>query len=86
MSKKDNKLNPYEVTGQFRILLKSGRLFAGEIKGAWDDAFLVSDPLNGDSIIFIDSISVMMEGLEPPGDKRDDAEKDINGGAPTERD
>ena len=66
MSKKDNKLNPYEVTGPFRILLKSGRLFAGEITGAWDDAFLVADPLNGDSIIFLDSIAVMMEGLEPP--------------------
>lgn len=70
MSKKDNKLNPYEVTGPFRILLKSGRLFAGEIKGAWDDAFLLADPLNGDSIIFLDSIAVMMEGLEPPTEEQ----------------
>ena len=66
MGKKDNKLNPYEVTGPFRIMLKSGHLIAGEIKGAWDDAFLVEDPRNGSTIIFIDSIAMMMEGLEPP--------------------
>lgn len=79
MSKKDNKLNPYEVTGPFRILLKSGRLFAGEIKGAWDDAFLLADPLNGDSIIFLDSIAVMMEGLEPPKERETQNAEVANG-------
>ena len=66
MSKKDNKLNLYEVTGPFRVLLKNGRLFVGEIKGAWDDAILLNDPALGDCIIYADSIAVMMEGLEPP--------------------
>lgn len=85
MSKKDNKLNLYEVTGPFRVLLKNGRLFVGEIKGAWDDAILLHDLSIGDCIIYADSIAVMMEGLEPPGDRRDDVEEDIDGGAPTQR-
>ncbi len=66
MSKKDNKLNLYEVTGPFRVLLKNSRLFVGEIKGAWDDAILMTDLAHGDCIIYADSIAVMMEGLEPP--------------------
>ena len=74
MSKKDNKLNLYEVTGPFRVLLKNGRLFVGEIKGAWDDAILLNDPALGDCIIYADSIAVMMEELEPPkeGEQKDE--------------
>lgn len=70
MSKKDNKLNLYEVTGPFRVLLKNGRLFVGEIKGAWDDAILLNDTTIGDCIIFIDSVAVMMEGREPPTEEQ----------------
>lgn len=66
MSKKDNKLNLYEVTGPFRVLLKNSRLFVGEIKGAWDDAILLNDPTIGDCIIYADAIAVMMEGLYSP--------------------
>lgn len=68
MGKKDNvnKLNPYELNGEFRILLKSGQLFAGRIKGAWDDALLLEEESNGDTIIMLDAIAVMMEGIEPP--------------------
>lgn len=67
MGKKEaHKINPHELTGPFRVLLKGGQLFAGEVKGAWDDALLLGDLNNGDCIIFIDSIAVMMEGIEPP--------------------
>lgn len=66
MSKKDNRLDPYSLNGSFRILLKGGQLLAGEIKGAWDNALLVADIMNGDTIIMLDSIAVMMEGTEPP--------------------
>lgn len=67
MGKKDShNINPYELTGPFRILLKGGQLFAGEVKGAWDNALLIADLNNGDCIIFMDSIAVMMEGIEPP--------------------
>jgi hypothetical protein len=66
MGKKGHALNPYEITGPFRVLLKDGKLFAGVITGAWDNAFLLSDIRNGDCIIFIDSIAVLMEGIEPP--------------------
>lgn len=79
MSKKDNNLNLYEVTGPFRILLKNGRLFVGEIKGAWDDAILLNDPALGDCIIYADSIAVMMEGLEPPKEGGQENEKDVDG-------
>ena len=82
MSKKDNNLNLYEVTGPFRILLKNGRLFVGEIKGAWDDAILLSDPALGDCIIYADSIAVMMEGLEPP---KEGEQKDENQGLGTQK-
>ena len=64
--KESHKINPYELTGPFRVLLKGGQLFAGEVKGAWDDALLIADLNNGDCIIFMDSIAVMMEGIEPP--------------------
>lgn len=79
MSKKDNKLNLYEVTGPFRVLLKNSRLFVGEIKGAWDDAILLNDPTIGDCIIYADSIAVMMEGLEPPKEGGQENEKDVDG-------
>ena len=66
MGKKESyNMNPYELAGQFRILLKGGQLFAGEVKGAWDNALLIADLNNGDCIIFMDSIAVMMEGIEP---------------------
>ena len=70
--KESHKINPYELTGPFRVLLKGGQLFAGEVKGAWDDALLLGDLNNGDCIIFIDSIAVMMEGIEPtkPGEQQ----------------
>jgi len=71
MGKKDNKFNPYGVTGPFRILMKDGRLFTGEIKGAWDDAFLLESIKNGSSIIFIDCIAAMMEGIEPPTESKE---------------
>ena len=79
MSKKDNKLNLYEVTGPFRVLLKNSRLFVGEIKGAWDDAILMTDLAHGDCIIYADSIAVMMEGLEPPKEGEQENEKDVDG-------
>lgn len=82
MSKKDNKLNLYEVLGPFRVLLKNGRLFVGEIKGAWDDAILLNDPTIGDCIIYADSIAVMMEGLEPP---KEGEQKDENQGLGTQK-
>ena len=81
MSKKDHALNPHEVNGPFRILLKDGKLFGGEIKGAWDNAFLVEDPRNGDCIIFMDSIAVMMEGIEPPAPKEEQPIDEQKGGA-----
>ena len=66
MGKKDNKLNPYDlINGKFRILLRGGQLFAGEIKGAWDDAILLNDVANGNCIIALDYIAVLMEGIEP---------------------
>ena len=67
MGKKESyNINPHELAGQFRVLLKGGQLFAGEVKGAWDNALLIADLNNGDCIIFMDSIAVMMEGIEPP--------------------
>lgn len=81
MSKKDNKLNLYEVTGPFRVLLKNGRLFVGEIKGAWDDAILLHDLSIGDCIIYADSIAVMMEGIEPPAPKEEQPIDEQTGGA-----
>lgn len=79
MSKKDNKLNLYEITGPFRVLLKNGRLLVGEIKGAWDDAILLSDPALGDCIVYADSIAVMMEGIEAPAVGNNPNEKNTNG-------
>ena len=64
--KESHNINPYELAGPFRVLLKGGQLFAGEVKGAWDNALLIADLNNGDCIIFMDSIAVMMEGIEPP--------------------
>lgn len=64
--KESNRLNPFELAGPFRVLLKGGQLFAGEIKGAWDDALLIADVNNGDCIIFMQHVAVMMEGIEPP--------------------
>ena len=67
MGKKDNhNMNPYELTGPFRILLKGGQLFVGEVKGAWDNALLIGDIHNGDCIVFLDTVAVMMEGLQAP--------------------
>ena len=82
MGKKEvNNVSPYELKGPFRVLLKGGQLFAGEIKGAWDDAFLIADLNNGDCIIFIDSIAVMMEGIEPPAPKEEQQIDEPIGGA-----
>lgn len=67
--KESHNINPYELTGPFRILLKGGQFFAGEVKGAWDNALLMEDVNNGNCIIFIDCIAVMMEGIEPPEPK-----------------
>ena len=81
MSKKDNKLSPCDISGSFRVLLKDGRLFAGEIKGAWDDAFLLDDINNGTCIVFIDAIAVLMEGIEPPTPGEHNATDEQTGGA-----
>ena len=81
MGKKDsNNINPYELAGQFRVLLKGGQLFAGEVKGAWDNALLVADLNNGDCIIFLDSIAVMMEGIEPPAHQEEKPANEQPGG------
>ena len=82
MGKKDShNINPYELTGPFRILLKGGQLFAGEVKGAWDNALLIADLNNGDCIIFMDSIAVMMEGIEPPKQQEEQQIDEPIGGA-----
>ena len=82
MGKKESyNINPYELTGPFRILLRSGQLFAGEVKGAWDNALLIADLNNGDCIIFMDSIAVMMEGIEPPAPKEEQPIDEQKGGA-----
>ena len=74
MSKNTNKLNPYELSGEFRIIVVSGHIFAGRIKGAWDDALLVEDKRNGDCIIPMAAIAVMMEGIKPPEPTADKTE------------
>ena len=79
--KESHNINPYELTGPFRVLLKGGQLFAGEVKGAWDDALLLGDLNNGDCIIFIDSIAVMMEGIEPPAKGEQQPADEQTGGA-----
>ena len=79
--KESHKINPYELTGPFRVLLKGGQLFAGEVKGAWDDALLIADLNNGDCIIFMDSIAVMMEGIEPPKQQEEQQIDEPIGGA-----
>ncbi len=82
MGKKEaHKINPYELTGPFRVLLKGGQLFAGTVTGAWDDALLIADLNNGDCIIFIDSIAVMMEGIEPPKPPEEQPIDEQEGGA-----
>ena len=82
MGKKESyNINPYELTGPFRILLKGGQLFAGEVKGAWDNALLIADLNNGDCIIFMDSIAVMMEGIEPPKQQEEQQIDEQIGGA-----
>ena len=79
--KESHKINPYELTGPFRVLLKGGQLFAGEVKGAWDNALLIADLNNGDCIIFMDSIAVMMEGIEPPKQQEEQQIDEPIGGA-----
>ena len=79
--KESHKINPYELTGPFRVLLKGGQLFAGEVKGAWDDALLLGDLNNGDCIIFMDSVAVMMEGIEPPKQQEEQQIDEPIGGA-----
>ena len=79
--KESHKINPYELTGPFRVLLKGGQLFAGEVKGAWDDALLLGDLNNGDCIVFMDSIAVMMEGIEPPKPQEEQPIDEQQGGA-----
>ena len=79
--KESHNINPYELTGPFRILLKGGQLFAGEVKGAWDNALLIADLNNGDCIIFMDSIAVMMEGIEPPKQQEEQQIDEQIGGA-----
>ena len=82
MGKKDShNINPYELTGPFRILLKGGQLFAGEVKGAWDNALLIADLNNGDCIIFMDNVAVMMEGIEPPKPGEQQPADEQQGGA-----
>jgi len=82
MGKKESyNINPYELTGPFRILLKGGQLFAGEVKGAWDNAIFIADLNNGDCIIFLDSIAVMMEGIEPPKPQEEQPIDEQKGGA-----
>ena len=82
MGKKESyNINPYELTGHFRVLLKGGQLFAGEVKGAWDNALLIADLNNGDCIIFMDSIAVMMDGIEPPAPKEEQPVDEQKGGA-----
>ena len=79
--KESHNINPYELTGPFRILLKGGQLFAGEVKGAWGNALLIADLNNGDCIIFMDSIAVMMEGIEPPKQQEEQQIDEPIGGA-----
>lgn len=82
MGKKEvNNVSPYELAGQFRVLLKGGQLFAGEVKGAWDNALLIADLNNGDCIIFMDSIAVMMDGIEPPKPREEQPVDEQKGGA-----
>lgn len=79
--KESHNISPYELTGPFRVLLKAGPLFAGEVKGAWDNALLIADLNNGDCIIFMDSIAVMMEGTEPPKPQEEQTTDEQKGGA-----
>ena len=67
MSKdKKNMLTAADLGGQWRIRGKTGAAYVGEINQSFDNA-LVMDQINGEkTIIFLDSIESMFEGLESP--------------------
>ena len=67
MSKdKKNMLTAADLGGKWRIRGKTGAAYVGEINQSFDNA-LVMDQINGEkTIIFLDSIESMFEGLESP--------------------
>ena len=67
MSKdKKNMLTAADLGGQWRIRGKSGAAYVGTINLMFDNAVVV-DQINGEkTIIFLDSIESMFEGLESP--------------------
>ena len=64
MGKKDsNNLDLKTLTGQFSVMVEGSKLFMGEIEGAWDNAILIKDIRYGSTIIPLNRIVVMMEGI-----------------------
>lgn len=63
MSKKSEKLTPDMLRGQWRIRSKSGAGYVGVIESFFDNA-IVMKQINGETtIIFMDAIESMYEGL-----------------------
>ena len=67
MSKKEkNIIGPADLTGECRILLKSGMKITGTVTGYFDNALLVEDISKETMVVFLDAIAAFVSGLVPP--------------------
>ena len=78
MSKdKKNMLTAADLGGQWRIRGKSGAAYVGEINQSFENA-LVMDQINGEkTIIFLDSIESMFEGITAPEKPEPEEDKEV---------
>jgi hypothetical protein len=78
MSKdKKNLLTANDLGGKWRIRSKSGAAYIGEISLIFDNA-LVIDQVNGEkTIIFMDAIESMFEGIISPKMQEEMKEKEV---------
>ena len=78
MSKdKKNMLTAADLGGQWRIRGKTGAAYVGEINQSFENA-LVMDQINGEkTIIFLDSIESMFEGITAPEKQAETTEEAV---------
>lgn len=72
MSKdKSNKLTTAMLAGKWRIRGRSGAAYVGEVQEAYDNAIIVRQVNGETTILFLDAIESMFDGLTGPQAKKE---------------
>ena len=78
MSKdKKNMLTTADLGGQWRIRGKSGAAYVGTVTGTYDNALMIEQVHGETTILFMDAIESMFEGIISPKMQEELKEKEV---------